>query len=72
MNDNGTVTNYTPNGLNQLTTVTGTQSTYDPNFNQKKLGAWVYTYDAARRVTAANNNAAGNQFPSSTMGLTAA
>ena len=29
MNDNGTVTNYTPNGLNQLTAVTGMQSTYD-------------------------------------------
>ena len=59
MNDNGTVTNYTPNGLNQLTAVTGMQSTYDPNFNQKKLGGWVYTYDAARRITAANNNSSG-------------
>ncbi len=59
VNDNGTVTDYTPNGLNQLTAVTGMQSTYDPNFNQKKLGAWVYTYDAARRVIAANNNASG-------------
>ena len=59
MNDNGTVTNYTPNGLNQLTAVTGMQSTYDHNFNQKKLGGWVYTYDAARRMTAANNNSSG-------------
>ena len=59
MNDNGTLTNYTPNGLNQLTAVTGMQSTYDNNFNQKKLGGWIYAYDAARRVTAANNNSTG-------------
>ena len=45
MNDNGAVTNYTPNGLNQLTAVTGMASTYDQNFNQKKINGWVYTYD---------------------------
>ena len=59
MNDNGTVTSYTPNGLNQLTSVTGQQSLYDQNFNQNMFNGWVYTFDAARRVTDATNSTTG-------------
>jgi RHS repeat-associated protein len=69
MNDNGAVTNYTPNGLNQLTAVTGMQSTYDQNFNQKKINGWVYTYDAARRVGNAANSATGHSTQFSYDGL---
>ncbi len=59
MNDNGAITNYMPNGLNQLTNVSGQASQYDSNFNQKKLGSWNYTYDAARRLTNATNISTG-------------
>ena len=69
MNDNGAITNYTPNGLNQLTAVTGMQSTYDQNFNQKKIDGWVYTYDAARRVGNATNNTTGHSTQFSYDGL---
>ena len=33
MSDNNVVTNYTPNGLNQYTAVTGHVPQYDGNFN---------------------------------------
>ena len=69
MNDNGAVTNYTPNGLNQLTAVTGMASTYDQNFNQKKINGWVYTYDAARRVGNATNSTTGHSTQFSYDGL---
>ena len=69
MNDNGAVTNYTPNGLNQLTAVTGMASTYDQNFNQKKINGWVYTYDAARRVGDATNSTTGHSIQFSYDGL---
>ena len=69
MNDNGAVTNYTPNGLNQLTAVTGMASTYDQNFNQKKISGWVYTYDPARRVGNATNSTTGQSTQFSYDGL---
>ena len=69
MNDNGTMTSYTPNGLNQLTTVTGMASTYDQDFNQKKINGWVYTYDAARRVGDATNSTTGHSVQFSYDGL---
>ncbi len=69
MNDNGAVTSYTPNGLNQLTAVTGMASTYDQNFNQKKINGWVYTYDAARRIGDATNSTTGHSIQFSYDGL---
>ena len=69
MNDNGAVTNYTSNGLNQLTAVTGMASTYDQNFNQKKINGWVYTYDPARRVGNATNSTTGQSTQFSYDGL---
>jgi RHS repeat-associated protein len=59
LNDNGVVTAYTPNGLNQYTSMTGQQSLYDGNFNQSTMNGWTYTYDAANRVTLANNATTG-------------
>ena len=39
LTDNGALTNYTADGMNQYTQVTGMASLYDQNFNQRKLGA---------------------------------
>jgi len=69
MNNNGAVIKYTPNGLNQLTAVTGMASTYDQNFNQKKINGWVYTYDPARRVGNATNSTTGQSTQFSYDGL---
>ncbi len=59
LTDNGALTNYTADGMNQYTQVTGLASLYDTNFNQRKLGGWLYTYDAARRPTKAANASTG-------------
>ncbi len=60
LTDNGALTNYTADGMNQYTQVTGLASLYDSNFNQRKLGGWLYTYDAARRLTKAANASTGS------------
>ena len=60
LSDNGALTNYTVDGMNQYTQVTGMASLYDQNFNQRKLGGWLYTYDAARRMTKAANSSTGS------------
>src|SRR5205807_10336895 len=39
VNDNGAVTGYSPNALNQYTNVGGNQLSYDNNFNQTGYGA---------------------------------
>jgi RHS repeat-associated protein len=56
MNDNWTVTNYTPNGLNQYTAVTGQTPTYDGNFHLYEYGGWTYFHDADKRLTEASGN----------------
>ncbi|HJT82314.1 MAG TPA: RHS repeat-associated core domain-containing protein [Chthoniobacterales bacterium] len=57
--DNGIVSNYVTNALNQYTTdyVSGTVN-YDVNGNQNQAtgSGWTYTYDAQNRLTNADNN----------------
>ena len=51
MNDNGAVSNYTADAMNQYTAITGQGIHYDGNFNIWYLnGGYVY-YDADKRVT---------------------
>jgi RHS repeat-associated protein len=49
--DNGAVTNYTANGMNQYTDITGQGIHYDGNFNIWYLNGGYVTYDADKRVT---------------------
>ena len=42
MNDNGDVTNYSPNALNQYTNVAGGSCSYDANFNLTGTGGSAY------------------------------
>jgi RHS repeat-associated protein len=51
VNDNGAVTNYTANGMNQYTDITGQGLHYDGNFNIWYLNGGYVTYDADKRVT---------------------
>jgi RHS repeat-associated protein len=58
MNDNGTVTNYTPNSLNQYTAVGNHTPLYDTKFNLLSgYDDWVYTYDADKRLISADSAA---------------
>jgi len=58
MTDNGTVTNYTPNSLNQYTAVANHTPQYDAKFNlHSGYDDWVYTYDADRRLISADSAA---------------
>jgi RHS repeat-associated protein len=59
MTDNGTVTNYGRNYLNQYTAVTGHEQSppvYDTNFNLSVYEGRHYTYDAERRLTSTTGN----------------
>ncbi len=53
MNDNGVITNYTPNGLNQYTAVGAQAPVYDGNFQLYNYNGWGYIHDADGRLTAA-------------------
>ena len=59
LQDNGKVTDYTANGLNQYTTVSPKHPTYDDNFSLQRNDGWTYSYDAARRLIDASNNNTG-------------
>gem|GEM_PF-3023076 len=53
--DNGQITGYTANHLNQYTVVDGSTLSYDANGNLSNtvdgvLGDWTYTYDAQNRL----------------------
>jgi RHS repeat-associated protein len=63
MNDNGAVTSYTPNHLNQYTAVTdhGTLS-YDTKFSLSVDDGWNYTYDAEKRLISATTTGHSAQF----------
>jgi RHS repeat-associated protein len=50
MSDNGAVTIYTPNGLNQYTAVTNHTPLYDTKFSLSHYDDWTYTYDADKRL----------------------
>ncbi len=56
--DNGQITGYTANHLNQYTVVDGSTPSYDANGNLSNtvagvLGDWSYTYDAQNRLISA-------------------
>jgi YD repeat-containing protein len=51
--ENGTVTPYIANNLNQYTAVGGDTPTYDLNGNLKTQDGWTYGYDAQNRLSAA-------------------
>lgn len=55
MTDNGAITSYHANSLNQYTTVDGDTPTYDSNGNLRTQRGWTYTYDAQNRLTAAQS-----------------
>jgi YD repeat-containing protein len=59
MNDSGTVTNYSPNALNQYTSVGGTSVSYDDNFNLAHTIGYNGIYDAANRLVSASNGGSG-------------
>ncbi len=53
-------TNYTPNGLNQYTAVSGhTAPLYDTKFNLSGYDGWTYIYDADKRLISAGSAAGG-------------
>jgi len=59
MNDSGTVTSYSPNALNQYTSVGGTSVSYDDNFNLAHTIGYNGIYDAANRLVSASNGGSG-------------
>jgi RHS repeat-associated protein len=59
MTDDGAVTNYTPNSLNQYTAVANHAAQYDTKFNLWKYEDWVYTYDADQRLISADSTVDG-------------
>ena len=50
MNDNGDVSSYTPNPLNQYENVGGTEITYDDKFNLTGVGSFAAGYDSVNRL----------------------
>src|SRR5438105_4476903 len=62
MTDNGVVTSYGANAMNQITLWGGQSVLYDGNFNFSWMGGWQYTYDAERRLTALGNPRPQAQF----------
>jgi RHS repeat-associated protein len=59
MTDNGQVTNYSPDPLNQYTAVGAMSYQYDSNFNLTYTGAFSGVYDAANRLVSASNGGSG-------------
>lgn len=51
---NGTTANYSPNGLNEYSTVGGVQYTYDGRGNLTSDGVTEYTYDVENRLLSAS------------------
>jgi RHS repeat-associated protein len=60
MSENGTVTGYTPNGMNQYTNVGGNPLSYDGNFNQTGYGLQSTSFNAASQLTSLVNPGSGN------------
>lgn len=50
VNENGMLTAYTPNAVNQYNAVGGSNISYDNNFNLSGWGAGQYVYDADKRL----------------------
>jgi RHS repeat-associated protein len=62
VNDNGAITSYGPNGMNQYTSVNGATSLYDQNFNLYTLNGWRYDYNADKQLLLTTNNASTGTF----------
>lgn len=62
MNDNGDVSAYTPNALNQYQNVAGGEMYYDGNFNLIWIGGFSASYDAMNRLYWAQSNEDTAQF----------
>jgi len=55
VDENGTITHYTANELNQYTQVGDFTPSYDGNGNLAGMGDWLYQYDALNRLVSASN-----------------
>ena len=62
VNDNGTITTYSVNLLNQYTDVGGASLTYDLNGNLATGNGWIYAYDAQNRLISASNGTTAATF----------
>jgi RHS repeat-associated protein len=62
VNENGTATVYSPNGLNQYTGVGGVSPGYDDKFNLNSFNGLSGSYDAANHLVWAGKNGNGAQF----------
>jgi len=51
VNENGTVTEFSPNAINQYTQWSGLSISYDGNFNFSSIAGWQLTYDAENHLT---------------------
>jgi RHS repeat-associated protein len=56
VNENGSVTSYVRNSLNQYTTVSGASYSYDDNGNLTDDGTYKYYYDCENRLTNVNDS----------------
>jgi RHS repeat-associated protein len=64
VNENGTVTGYTTNSLNQYTMVSGVTYSYDDNGNLTNDGFYRYYYDCENRLTDVNYVRGGQRVAS--------
>ena len=55
-------TTYSPNNLNQYTSVGGTAPVYDSNGNLASYASWTYIHDANNRLVSANDGNAAAAF----------
>jgi RHS repeat-associated protein len=62
VNDNGVVTSYLPNALNQYQTFNGTTYNYDYNFNLREAPNWWGVFDAESRLTMAGGGGSVASF----------
>jgi RHS repeat-associated protein len=59
---NGAPGTWTPNDLNEYTSVSGAPATWDATANLETYDGWTYTYDAQSRLTAAVKGANSVEF----------
>ena len=62
VNDNGALTAYTPNAVNQYTSVGGQAPGYTANLSLSQLNGSTYSYDSEKRLTGVSGNGQSAQF----------
>jgi RHS repeat-associated protein len=62
VDENGVITRYTVNALNQYTKVGEFEPMYDRNGNLGGMGQWLYRYDALNRLISASNGLTTARF----------